>query len=668
MVAIPRQNDRTGNEFRTMRISSGVIGLSLLIAVAILVFDVLTPKGVAAAVPYVGLILLSRRTKYPSYAFYLAGIATALTIAGYFLSPDGDTAFDLANRGLAIFAIWLTASLCHQHIEMVLKLDDSNKTLTKTVLETVSENVQTVAELQSEREDRKKAEGELQDVEERYAAIFNQTFQLVAVLDTSGRIEEANDTFIMSCGQHRNEVQDQPIWSLEALVDRPEFQDRLRSAVDAAANGNFSRTEIEFTDANGTTLTMDASLKPIRDAEGQIHSVIFEARDITEHRLNQEMLQQAQKTEVIGQLTSGVAHDFNNILAVISGHLEISAARSQSEESRKEHLESALDAVFRGRELTQQLLSFSRKRRLQRRAVDTAELVEESLKLVDLALLNDVEISTDIAEPTWPVLSDPTELQTAILNLIVNSKDSMPEGGTITVKTANLKLDDKSVPPGLTLDPGDYVLLSIIDEGTGIAPEIVNRITEPYYTTKSQGSGTGLGLSMVSQFARQTGGTMHIASTVGIGTTVSLYLPRSYETDRDSVTAGNDRLLESDTEHSHILVVEDDAGVRSNVVMMLQEMGFDVTDVETGDEALDLLRDNLECDLVFSDIALPGSYSGRDLALEIPKLGRSLKVLLTTGVPDHAQDDELAKIGVPVLPKPYRYQELASAIRSVLNS
>lgn len=650
-----------------MKISPGLIALSLLIGVGIFVFDVLTPKGVAAAVPYVGLILLSRRTKYPPYAFCLAGIATALTIGGYFLSPDGPTAVDLANRGLAIFATWLTASLCYQHIEMVLKLDEANKSLTKSVLETVSDNVQTVAELHSEREDRKKAEGELQDVEERFAAIFNQTFQLVAVLDKDGRIEEANDTFIMSCGQQRGEVQDQPIWSLQALSGNSTFQDRLRSAVETAANGNFSRTEVDFTDANGITLTMDVSLKPIRDIDSVIHSVIFEARDITEHRLSQEMLQQAQKTEVIGQLTSGVAHDFNNILAIISGHLEISTGRAQSDENRKEHLESALDAVFRGRELTQQLLSFSRKRRLQRRAVDVAQIVEESLKLVDLALLNDVEITTEVADPTWPVLSDPTELQTAILNLIVNSKDSMPDGGTITVRTANLKLENEARPPSLNLDPGDYVLLSIIDKGTGISPDILNRITEPYFTTKSQGAGTGLGLSMVNQFARQTGGAMHVASTVGLGTTVSLYLPRSFEADQADPIEGPGRIQNADAGQDHILVVEDDPAVRANVVTMLQEMGYEVTNVETGDAALELLRDGLKCDLVFSDIALPGDYSGRDLAKEIPRLRRSLKVLLTTGVPDHAQDDEFAKIGVPVLPKPYRYRELAAAIQSILD-
>jgi nitrogen-specific signal transduction histidine kinase len=413
---------------------------------------------------------------------------------------------------------------------------------------------------------------------------------------------------------------------------------------------------------------MDASIKPIRDADSDIYALIFEARDITQHRESQEMLHQAQKTEVIGQLTSGVAHDFNNILAVIGGNLEMSTIHSKPEERRNEHIDRALDAVFRGRELTQQLLAFSRKRRLQRQYVDVVSLIEESLKLVDLAILNDVEIVADMEDGTWSVLSDPSELQTAILNLIVNSKDAMPEGGTITVKTANLTLDRRSPVPGLSLDPGDYVLLSVVDEGTGIPPEILNRVAEPYYTTKSPGPGTGLGLSMVNHFARETGGAMHIASTVGTGTTATLYLPRSVEAERphDDVDGASEN--EYEALDNHILVVEDDAAVRRNVVTMLRDMGYETTEAESGDAAFEMLSNGLECDLVFSDIALPGERSGRDLAREISKFDKEYKVLLTTGVPDHKRDWRLKQSGVPILEKPYRYHELADAIRNVLSA
>lgn len=655
-----------------MKISYGLLALSTLIAVAIFVFDILTPKGVAAAVPYVGLILLSRRSKFPPYAFIFAGIATCLTVAGFFLSLDGPARIDLANRGLAIFAIWITASLCYQHIEMVLQLDSTNRKLKKQVVDTVSETVQVVAELQSEREERKQTEEELneelQDAEERFTAVFNQTFQLIAELNCDGRISGANDTFMMTCGQTRDEILGRPIWELEALSWNDAYQERLKRAVETAAKGDFSRTEVDFTDANGTTLTMDASIKPIRDADSDIYALIFEARDITQHRESQEMLHQAQKTEVIGQLTSGVAHDFNNILAVIGGNLEMSTIHSKPEERRNEHIDRALDAVFRGRELTQQLLAFSRKRRLQRQYVDVVSLIEESVKLVDLAILNDVEIVADMEDGTWSVLSDPSELQTAILNLIVNSKDAMPEGGTITVKTANLTLDRRSPVPGLSLDPGDYVLLSVVDEGTGIPPEILNRVTEPYYTTKSPGSGTGLGLSMVNHFVRETGGAMHIASTVGAGTTATLYLPRSVEAERpdDDVDGASEN--EYEASDNHILVVEDDAAVRRNVVTMLRDMGYETTEAESGDAAFEMLSNGLECDLVFSDIALPGERSGRDLAREISKFDKGYKVLLTTGVPDHKRDWRLKQSGVPILGKPYRYHELADAIRDVLST
>jgi len=648
--------------------SHGLIGLSALIALAIFIFDLMTPQGVAAAVLYVGLILLSRRSKYPPCAFIFAGIATALTIIGFFLSPDGAPRIDLVDRGLAIFAIWLTAVLCYQHIEMVHKLDRSNKNLKRQVVNTVTETVQVVAELQSEREDRKQTEEELQDAEARFAGIFNQSYQLIAVLDPDGLIEEANDTFMMACGQPRHEVEGKPIWSLGALIGSPMCQDRLRTAIEAASGGNFSRTEVQFTDVNGKILTMDASIKPIRDAEATIRLLIFEARDITEQQQNLELLHQAQKAEVIGQLTSGIAHDFNNILAIIGGHLEMSDCGTRTKERRAEHVRSALDAVFRGRELTRQLLSFSRKRRLQRRSIEIDTLVRESLKLVDRALLKEVEIVTDLADPTWPVLSDPSELQTALLNLIVNSKDSMPAGGKITIKTVNAELEEPARLTGITLQPGAYVLLSVIDEGTGIPPDLLTRVTEPYFSTKAQGAGTGLGLSMVSQFAQQTGGAMHITSTIGAGTAVTLYLPRSDPSslpDLDGI--GETDAAAEESKGERILVVEDDPGVRQNVVTMLSELGYAVIEAETAAAALSILEAQPTFDLVFSDIALPGGCSGRDLAEEVARTARGVKVLLTTGVPDHASDRTLQMDGVPVLAKPYRYAELARAIRSVLS-
>jgi PAS domain S-box-containing protein len=657
-------------ELKKMKISRGLVALSILIAVAIFIFDVMTPKGVAAAVPYVGLILLSRRSKYPPYAFIFAGVATVLTVIGFFLSPDGPVRIDLADRGLAIFAIWLTASLCYQHIEMVLQLDSANKELKKQVVDTVSETVQAVADLQSERAQRKQTEEELQeelqDVEGRFAAIFNQTFQLIAVLDREGRIEEANDTFMMACGQQRHEIQGKPIWSLDAIFGNGNYQDRLRRAVEAAESGDFSRTEIGFADANQTKLTMDASIKPIRDTDSNIYSLIFEARDITEEKQSQELLHQAQKTEVIGQLTSGVAHDFNNILAIIGGHLEISTGTSQTDENRREHVERALDTVFRGRELTQQLLAFSRKRQLERQPVDTDALIDSSLKLIDRTLMKEVDIVTDLEDPTWFVLSDPGELQTAILNLVVNSRDAMEDGGTITIKTANQTFNTGVRLPDRTLEAGDYVLLSVVDEGSGVAPELLDRITEPYFTTKAQGAGTGLGLSMVNQFARQTGGAMHVASTVGMGTTVTIYLPRSDGPKApESVDRNEETESSNDGADKRILVVEDDHAVRKNVVTMLSELGYAVEEVDNGADALALLKDGMEFDLVFSDIALPGAYDGRDLAQEIVEMNRNIKVLLTTGVPDHAKDAELERVGIPILAKPYRYAELAKVINAM---
>jgi PAS domain S-box-containing protein len=650
------------------KVSHGVVGLCILVSLVVFAFDLMTPLGIAAAVPYGGLILLSRQSKHPPFAFILAGIVTGLTIVGFFLSPDGPPQIDLVNRGLSIFAIWLTAVMCYQHIELVLKLDGARRRLERQVVDTVSETVQVVAELESVREDQKQTEEELQDAEERFAAIFNQTYQLIAVLDQSGSIEEANDTFMMACAQPRHEVEGRSIWSLKALAGNQRFQDRLRAAVDAAAGGNFARTEIGFVDVNNKTLTMDASIKPIRDANSQIKLLIFEARDVTEQKQNLELLHQSQKVEVIGQLTSGIAHDFNNILAVIGGHLELAQSRTPSAGRRTAHVKSALEAVFRGRSLTQQLLSFSRKRRLRRRSVEVTALVQEAMTLVDRPLLKEIEIVTEFAEPTWPALTDPSELQTALLNLIVNSKDSMPSGGKITIKTANVALDETVRLAGVALAPGDYVLLSVIDEGEGIPPDLLDRITEPYFTTKAHGAGTGLGLSMVNQFAQHTGGALHIASTLGSGTAVTMYLPRGQSVSSaapERIDGG--QAPEDKGAGERILVVEDDPGVRDNLVAMLTQMGYRTIAVENGAEAISILEETPDFDLLFTDIALPGGYSGHDLVRDVSRFANGIKVLLTTGVPDHVSDQGLQSNGVPILAKPYRYAELEQAIRSVLD-
>jgi CheY-like chemotaxis protein len=221
-------------------------------------------------------------------------------------------------------------------------------------------------------------------------------------------------------------------------------------------------------------------------------------------------------------------------------------------------------------------------------------------------------------DETWPVLTDPSELQTALLNLIVNSKDSMPNGGKITIKTANIALDETVRLTGVALAPGDYVLLSVIDEGDGIPPDLLNRITEPYFTTKAHGAGTGLGLSMVNQFAQHTGGGLHIASTLGSGTAVTMYLPRrqSLSSAQPGPTGGDPLPVEKGA-GARILVVEDDPGVRENLVAMLTQMGYRTTAVENGADAISILEETPDYDLLFSDIALPGGYSGRDLARDV---------------------------------------------------
>lgn len=382
-------------------------------------------------------------------------------------------------------------------------------------------------------------------------------------------------------------------------------------------------------------------------------------RQMAERMRAEEALRQAQKMEAIGRLTGGVAHDFNNLLMVISGGLDM-LGRKDDPARRQMLMNGMRQAAERGAELTRQLLAFSRRQALKPEPVDVARQIGGMRELLDRSLRGDMHVEIEFPDDLWVVEVDPGELELVVLNLAVNARDAMPQGGTILIRGENVSsLEDDELE-------GDFVRLSVIDTGMGMSPEIKARVFEPFFTTKEIGKGSGLGLAQAYGFARQSGGAIRISSELGQGTSIMLLLPRS----STARPAEQQHLISLNTGPSSaaargcVLLVEDNDEVAALVAEMLDDLGYKVTQVASAAAALGALADGRRIDFVFSDIMMPGGMDGIELAREISARGRDLPVLLTSGYAEAAKERAEAE-GIRVLPKPYRAEELAAAIESV---
>jgi signal transduction histidine kinase len=390
--------------------------------------------------------------------------------------------------------------------------------------------------------------------------------------------------------------------------------------------------------------------------------------NVTDSKQRDGQLLQAQKMEAVGQLTSGVAHDFNNLLMIVTVNLDMLLPRLDPDDSlARELVEGALAASLDGAELTRQLLTFARKQPMQALPIDLNALVTRSVGLLRRTLGQIVDIETALAENLWPIESDPAQLEAALTNLAINARDAMPIGGRLMIATANLHLEAGSTTADGELRPGDYVMLAVADTGSGIPPDIIGRVFEPFFTTKPTGKGSGLGLSMIYGFAKQSDGHVDIQSEVDRGTTVRLYLPRSTRASGPAfVAAGSNEPAAAADEL--ILVVEDNATVRKSVVRQLQKLGYRTLEAEDGQQALAILERDPRIDLLFSDVVMPGGMSGRQLAAATRRKRPDIKILLTSGFPDKAGDARARERKEQVLGKPYRQRDLALKLRELLQT
>ena len=398
--------------------------------------------------------------------------------------------------------------------------------------------------------------------------------------------------------------------------------------------------------------------------DGEFAGYFGSCIDISDRTAMEAQLRQAQKMEAIGQLTGGVAHDFNNILQVIGGSLQLLSKTMPPDVRDNRYLRNAVDAVARGAKLASQLLSFARRQTLEPRPVNLERVIRSMDDLLRRALGEAVEIETIIGDALWTTYVDPNQVETALLNLAVNARDAMAGRGKLTVEACNASLDDNYAGRHGDVAAGQYVMVSVRDTGQGMPPETVERVFEPFFTTKPAGEGTGLGLSMVHGFVKQSGGHIKICSEPGRGTTVRIYLPRSHLQAKDSTSVTSGELI-GGTEV--ILLVEDDEAVRATAADMLADLGYRVLTARDADAAMAIIESGVAVDLLFADMVMPGAFGAPELARRARERLPGLQVLVASGYTDNATIHRgRLEAGVELLSKPFTQDDLARKLREVL--
>lgn len=427
------------------------------------------------------------------------------------------------------------------------------------------------------------------------------------------------------------------------------------------------REQYRFRRADGSWAFVEDKAFALHDDGGRVRRVLGSMTDITEHKLLEDRLQQAQKMETVGQLTGGVAHDFNNLLTIILGNAEILEDELREIPHLWKLAKMSLDAADRGAELTSRLLAFSRRQPLEPKVLDVAQLIQGMDGLLRRTLPENIDIETVRAGGLWRIEADAAQLELALLNLAVNARDAMPEGGSLTIEMANALLDDDYVAAEPDVRAGQYVVIVVSDTGHGIPPDMMSRIFEPFFTTKELGKGSGLGLSMVFGFVKQSGGHIRVYSEPGEGTSVKMYFPRCRTKQEHIVADRAGPQITGGTET--ILVVEDDGAVREYVIAQLEGLGYTVLQASTGAEASEILNRTSEIDLLFTDVVMPGGMGGRDLAETARTIRPDIKILFTSGYTENSiVHNGRLDPGIKLLSKPYRRDQLAAKVREALDN
>jgi len=572
--------------------------------------------------------------------------------------------------------------------------------------------------------DRVKAETEVENrqraleqlIEERTAALdkANAALELARSLQNDKAhllhlFEQAPGfTCVLNGPEHRFEIANQAYYRL--VGDRELIGKTVRDALPELVNQGFfelldqvfatgepyigrsiAATLNTRTDVPNATIYIDFVYQPILGADKKPIGIFVQGNDVTSQKSAQDEVRRyqndlekmiaertaalvetraallhSQKLESVGKLTGGVAHDFNNILQVISGNLHLLRAMTDNNPATAKRLEIALRSVDRGAKLSSQLLAFARRQPLQPTIINLARAVRNMDDMLRRALGEAIDVETIATGGLWNTQVDPSQLENVILNLALNSRDAMQGRGKLTIEIANAMLDDEYVATTPDIKAGQYVVLAVSDTGSGMTAEILEQAIEPFFTTKPPGDGTGLGLSMAYGFVKQSGGHFKIYSEPAVGTTVRIYFPRSLDKE-DETPADTERAVVGGSET--ILVVEDDKDVQLTVVALLQELGYQVLKADDAESALSILKSGVHVDLLFSDVVMPGNLRSPELARQAKIILPNIAVLFTSGYTQNAiVHGGRLDPGVQLLSKPYRREQLAKKVRSMLEN
>ncbi len=538
----------------------------------------------------------------------------------------------------------------------------------------------------------------------------------------SGQVEWSANMYAL-IGVQKGAQNNNNFESLTARMDDLN-KEKWHEAIEQAKVGHtISNLEVHFTCENNEQQVLTVHIDPEYDVDGSPAKLHGICQNITEQSMMERKFLQAQKMESVGQLTGGIAHDFNNLLMVVLGNLQLLEKLTHDDKKATTRLNTAIDAVNKGSELTKRLLAFSRQQTLETAAFPVNKLVTDMEDMLIRALRSGIELKIKPGKDIWHAKADKTQLETAILNLVINARDAMGEHGSLTIETSNQTLDKSYAKQHDDVTPGDYVMVAVTDTGEGMPPEIIDKVLQPFFTTKAVGEGSGLGLSMIYGFVKQSKGHLAIYSEVGHGTTMRIYLPRCIGTDAEcNITEDEDIIKEEDraiatpqqteTSTNHldddvdeiinaisdapiktvdstppsenkseteapqtsqpiaktpiVLIAEDNDPVRDVAVAMIEEMGYIVLDAPNGDKALEIIKERDDIDLLLSDVVMPG-MNGPELAAEAMKIRPDLKVLFASGYTQGTAEEmhELPNF-IELIDKPFTQQDLTDKVRAAV--
>jgi PAS domain S-box-containing protein len=629
-----------GRNVRNSYPQAAVLTACAVIAIVAFGVDLLTPRGLSIGILYIPAILICYWLPWRRCPIVLAAAASVLALTGYALSP-GEVAWNewvpLANRFLSVAALWVAAGL-------VATQRSTSETL---------KGSESALDIRDQ---------ELREREALLRSILETAPEAIVTIDERGIVESFGSAAEALFGYSAEEVVGRNVSMLMPSPYREEhdgYLSRYMATGERRIIGIGRVVEAQRKDGSAFPIELavgEAAVGGRRIFTGFI-------RDLTARQRMEQELRQAQKMEAVGQLTGGVAHDFNNLLTVIVGNLEMLEARL-TDERQRDLLREAQETAQLGAQLTQRLLAFGRRQPLRPERVDLRRLVPETAELLRRTLGETIELEVVVPDDVAEVKVDPAQLQNALLNLAINARDAMPRGGKLIIELADVELDPDFavIHPGARL--GRYVMIAVTDTGTGMSSEVRERAFEPFFTSKEVGAGSGLGLSMVYGFVKQSGGHVDLYSELGLGTSVKMYLPRvvrvgAPQEPREAAA----ELPGGDGET--VLVVEDEARVRRVAVARLEQLGYTVVQAENGEEALAELDSHPEIAVLFTDMVMPGGIGGAELAQLARARRPDLKVVLTSGYAE-PKSFEGVRDDTDWLRKPHTAAELARTMRKVL--